>query len=125
MTLEIKCGKIYGNVCYKKDVIYLSVQAIEKIREIEKNTELMEKTAKADAEKMLENAKIEAKVIVERAMAEGKSMVEKAVADATGVARNNSKESQAKSNSEVSMLESITEKKLSQAVDMVKDKLIS
>lgn len=103
----------------------MSVQAIEKIREIEKNTELMEKTAKADAEKMFENAKTEAKLIVERAMSEGKAMVEKAVADATDVAENNSKDSQMKCNSETSVLENISEKKLCQAVEIVKDKLIS
>ncbi len=103
----------------------MSTQAIEKICETEKNAELMEKTARVDAEKMLENAKIEAKLIIERSMAEGKDMIEKAIADATVIAGNNSKESHTKSNSEISMLESIAEKKFSQAVDIVKDKLIS
>lgn len=110
---------------YKKDVIYLSTQAIEKIRETEQNAELMEKTAKVDAEKLLENAKIEAKLIIDSAMAEGKAMVGKAVADATAVAKNNSEESLTRNNNDILTLENVTEKKFSQAVDIVKDKLIS
>ena len=103
----------------------MSTQAIEKIRETEQNAEIMESTARTDAKKMLENAEAEAKLIVDRAMAEGRAMVEKAIADATVVAERNSKENRDKSNSGISALESITEKKFSQAVCIVKDKLIS
>lgn len=103
----------------------MSAQAIEKIRETEQNAEIIESAARADAKKILEDAETEAKLIVDKATVEGRAMVEKAIADATEVAERTGKENRDKSNGEISALESITEKKFSQAVCIVKDKLIS
>lgn len=111
--------------CAIKGCDILSTNAIEKIREMEQQAELIEKTAKTDAQNLIENAETEAKQIVEKANAEGRAILEKAVGEATIIAENNSRETKTRSMNEISALESMTEKKLSDAVDMVKDQLIS
>ncbi|MBO5955323.1 MAG: hypothetical protein J6Q10_00815 [Clostridia bacterium] len=101
------------------------MNSIEKIRDAEQKAEAIETEARKKADTVIEDAGIEVQKILERAKADGAAKLEAAIDDAKISAEKSSTEKRDKVLEDLKKLSVSVETKMSDAVALVKTKLIS